>query len=664
MCGIAGIYHYGAPDRPVDVDLLHAMTASVAHRGPDGQGLWHAPGIGLGHRRLAILDLSESGRQPMVDPAAGVAVTYNGEIYNFRELRRLLEQKGHRFTSTSDTEVLLAGYREWGPDVVRRISGIFAFAIWDARRRELFLARDPIGVKPLFYADHAGMLRFGSEVKAILTDPAVDRAPDYEALDAFMTFSYTPAPATGFARVRQLLPGQCATYTPGGGRLWSYWEPPYDERPATLDFRTAVEEFTRLFDRVTAAQMVSDVPVGAFLSGGLDSAAVVRAMRRAGCGPVHTLTVGFDVPGFDERDAARQAAERLGVEWQAQEVSVDAAALLPALSRHMEEPTADSSMLPVYLLCREARRRFTVAMSGDGADEILAGYETYRATRLASYYRMLPAALRRHVLTPLARLIPPSDTKYSTHLVANRFVDGAELGPGRDHCSWRTIFNDRLKRRLYSEAFLRAAAGSDPVGAYARHVADVPAEREWLAGLLHADTAFYLPNDMLVKVDRMSMASGLEVRVPFLDVEVVRFCASLPGDLKLHRGKIRKHLLRASLRDTLSEAALNRPKSGFNVPLGTWMRSSLRELLFDAARTHRSDLGELLKLDEVERLAGEHGERRADHGHALFTVLMLALWLDNAAHAWKPPPERVDRDRDTVPAVGRHDPGRNAVRRA
>ncbi len=641
MCGIAGIVHWAAPGRPVDADVLAAMTASLAHRGPDGDGLWTAPGVGLGHRRLAIIDLSDAGRQPMCDASGRLVITYNGEIYNFRELRAALEAKGHRFRSQTDTEVLLLGYREWGAGVVERVSGIFAFALWDADAQTLLLARDPLGVKPLFYSDVDGTLRFGSEPKAILTDPAVDRAPDLAALDAFLTFSYTPAPATGFAAVRQLEPGQIATVDRRGVRMRSYWPCPYEARPAAIDEATAVAEFTARFDRVTAAQMVSDVPVGAFLSGGLDSAAVVRAARRAGLGPVHALTVGFDVPGFDERDVARRTAAALGAEWSSQEVSLDATALLPALSRHMEEPTADSSMIPVYLLCREARRRFTVALSGDGADEILAGYETYRAARLAAWYRRIPGAVRRGIVQPLARRIPVGDGKYPLHTVATRFAYAAELGAGRDHAAWRVYCTDPLKDRLYTPEL--SAARGDPLGTYARPIAEVPAGRGALAGLLHADTVFYLPNDMLVKVDRMSMAHGLEVRVPFLDPEIVRFAASLPDDLKLHRGRVRKHVLRESLRPDLPPDVLDRPKSGFNVPVRRWMRGGLGDLLLDTVRTRRAEVGRLLRVDAVEALAAEHRAGRADHGHALFAILMLGLWFENGATAWKrAPTERID----------------------
>ncbi|MFH1747263.1 MAG: asparagine synthase (glutamine-hydrolyzing) [Planctomycetota bacterium] len=635
MCGIAGIFHFHASDQPIDLAILSAMTRSLAHRGPDGEGLWNAPGVGFGHRRLAILDLSDHGRQPMAYADGRLVITYNGEIYNFRELRAQLQERGHTFRSTGDTEVILAAYDEWGESVVEHLSGIYALAIWDQRRRAVFLARDPIGVKPLFYAMSEQTLRFGSEIKAILCDPAVSREVDDEALDAFLTFSYTPAPATGFRAVRQLLPGHCARVDEHGIRIRRYWQPPYAGAARAVDFETARDELSGLLERVTRAQMVSDVPVGVFLSGGLDSAAITRAAQRANLGPVQALTVGFDMPQYDERHQARQTAAALGVPVCMQEVRLEAAELVAELAWHVEEPTADSSMLPVYLLCRAARQQFTVALSGDGADEILAGYDTYRATALAAWYRRLPRFLRRGLIGPLARRLPVGDRKYGLHQITTRFTAGSELGPGRDHCAWRIIFNSELKRRLYTPDLLQRTAGYDPLGVYAGYIAEVPPGREPLAGLLHADTAFYLPNDMLVKIDRMSMAHGLEVRVPFLDVDMVRYCAALPGDFKLHRGKVRKHILRETLRGDIPDAVLNGPKSGFNIPLESWMRGPLRDLMFDAVATRRSELSRYLRLDELEHVANEHRDRRADHAHALFAVLMLALWFDNVAKGWQ-----------------------------
>jgi len=630
VCGIAGIFHYRDSQRPVDGYILEAMTRSLAHRGPDGQGVWCQPGIGLGHRRLAIIDLSEAGRQPMADEAGNV-ITFNGEIYNYRELRAELDAAGFHSRSATDTEVILLGYRAWGTDVVKRLSGIFAFALWDESKRCLFVARDHLGVKPFFYSEVAGSFRFGSEIKALLTDPEQPRDYDPEALDAFLTFSYTPAPATGFSHVRQLLPGECGIVGDSGIKIWRYWSIPYAEQPYATPFKQAVDEFTALVDRVTKAQLVADVPVGAFLSGGLDSAAIVRSMTRARSQGVHALTVGFDAAGFDERDRARQTAGLFGVDLHCEMASLDAASLIPKLSLHMEEPTADSSMLPVYLLCRAARERFTVAISGDGADEILAGYETYRATRLAGAYRMLPHALRRGIIAPLARRLPVSDGKYSFHQVAVRFTEGAEQGAGRDHASWRVMLTPELKRRVYAADFARRVGNADAIGMYAAETR----QQDGLAGLLHADTCFYLPNDMLVKVDRMSMAHGLEVRVPLLDIELVAFCANLPAEYKLAGGKTRKHILRESLRDSLPGEILNRPKSGFNIPVEAWMRGKLSDLLFDSVDRCRDELSGVLNIGEIRKLAEEHRKRRADHGHVLFTVMMLAMWFENRARAWR-----------------------------
>ena len=637
MCGIAGIFHHAERERPVDPGLLDSMTRSLAHRGPDGQGVWSEAAIGLGHRRLAILDLSPTGDQPMSSTDGRFVITFNGEIYNFRELRAQLESEGVGFRSTGDSEVIVNGYSCWGRELLPRLNGIFAFAIWDREQRELLLVRDPIGVKPLFYSLDARTLRFASEVKAILIDPSVERELDAHALDEFLTYSYTPAPATGLRAVRQLLPGQAVTVRAGGEPcFWSYWSCPYSEHEHTIEGCEAVEHFRTQLDSATRRQMVSDVPVGAFLSGGLDSAAVVRGMT-ASNDRVHAISVGFDVAGFDERALARQSAQALDVDLEEHLLTLDAAELLPELSKHLEEPTADSSSLPVYLLCQAAAQSFKVVMSGDGADETLAGYDTYRATAWAQRYRRIPRALRAGLIRPLLRRLPISDRKYGLHQVANRFVYGAESGPGYDHCSWRIIFNRDLKQRLYRRDFEAQVSANDPLASYRQAIEEVPSTRSRLSGLLHADTSFYLPNDMLVKVDRMSMAHGLEVRVPMLDLDFVRYCADLPDSLKLHRGKVRKHVLRECLRPSLPRSVIEAPKSGFNIPVEKWMRSSLREVLNDAVSTVRPQIGELLDLEQLDGVVAEHSQRRADHGHALFTVLMLSLWLNNLRCEWRMP---------------------------
>jgi len=632
MCGVTGVFHYRDQDRPVDRAILLSMTRSIAHRGPDGEGTYAARGIGLGHRRLAILDTSDVAAQPMVSSDGTIVLTYNGEIYNFRELRAQLEANGHRFVSGSDTEVVLHGYREWGDGLLDRVEGIFGFGLWDARRRRLLLARDQLGVKPLFFADDGRTIRFGSEIKAILSDPSVARTVDLGALNRFLTLSFTPAPFTGFSSVRQLLPGHKAVVDAAGVKVDRYYAIQYAPVARDENLSAEVARFEALLDRVTKAQMVSDVPVGAFLSGGLDSAAVVRSMTRAGAGAVHALTVGFDARGFDETPAAAETARALGVDLEVERMQLTPD-LIPRISLHVEDPFADSSIIPVWLLCRAARKRFTVAMSGDGADDILAGYDTYRATLLADHVRRLPRSLRERVLLPLAERLPISDRKYGLHRVATRFLRGVQRGPGRDHASWRIIFDESLQARLLAPE-LRLAC-HDPLEEYAAAVRDVPAGREAILGPLHADTAYYLPNDMLVKVDRMSMAHGLEVRVPFLDVQMVAYAANLAGRHKLKGFAGRKHILRESLRSSIPATVLALPKSGFNAPIESWLRGPLRDLLLDTAAAVRHDLESLIRVSELERVVEEHRTRRADHAHALFTTLMLALWLQNRQQAWR-----------------------------
>jgi asparagine synthase (glutamine-hydrolysing) len=638
MCGIVGVYHYADGERPVDRSLLVAMTRTLAHRGPDGEGIFISKNVGLGHRRLAILDPSSAAAQPFAGRHGTAIVTYNGEIYNFQALRRELERRGHVFRSTSDTEVLVAGYEEWSDAVLERVEGIFAFALWDARRLRLLVARDPMGVKPLFYADDGRTLRFGSEIKAILRDPAVSRELDAEALGAFLTLSFTPHPATCLRAIRQLQPGECAVADRGGVRRRRYYRLRYAAFARNATLEEELPQFEALLDQVTKDQLVSDVPVGAFLSGGLDSAAVVRSMRRAATGPVRAMCVGFEAAGFDERNAAAATASTLGVDLEIVEMKLSPD-LLPSIATHAEEPTADSSMLPVWLLCQAARRSFTVAMSGDGADETLAGYDTYAATLLAGKLRRLPL-LETMLPLRMARMLPVSDGKYGLRRVATRFLAGLRRGPGLDHASWRIIFDESLRGRVFTTELQRSF--NDPVARYAASTLEVPPTRERLTGLLHADTTFYLPNDMLVKVDRMSMAHGLEVRVPFLDIRMVQYLADLHARHKLRGLRGRKHILRESLRSSLPESVLMRPKSGFNAPIEGWLRGTLRDLLLDTVASERAELSRFLRLDALSDIVDEHRLRRDDHAHALFAVLMLALWLRNVRIGWRPTPSDPD----------------------
>ncbi len=627
MCGITGFYHY-ATTKPVDPQdvTIERMTAALAHRGPDDTGIYRDKAVALGHRRLSILDTSSAGRQPMTVDDQSCWIAFNGEIYNFRELRDELRACGRDFRTATDTEVILHAYLQWGREAVVRLNGMFAFALWDGKRQLLWLARDPIGIKPLFYSDLHGVFRFGSEIKAILADSQVPRTPDLRALDAFFSFGYVPAPMTGFAHVRQLLPGHSLLVEAGRVRVERYYQFPYPSRPpqeTSLD--EAVERFGEQLHAAVRRQLVSDVPLGAFLSGGVDSSAIVGAMRRSSASPPQAFCAGFEEDSFDETPYAQQVAQILDVRLHSRRLAPDAAALLPMLVSHAEEPLADNSMLPMFLLSQFARGRVKVALSGDGSDELLAGYMTYKASRLAAYYRTLPGFVRRGLIRPLVESLPASQQKYGASMLARRFVTGAEYSPPRDHCSWRQIFSPEEKKKLYGPKMQSAVADADALGEYAASAAEAP---DWLSPLerrLHVDLAFHLPNDMLVKVDRMSMAHGLEVRVPFLDLEMIRTCLSLPPRLKLHK-QTGKYILKHWLARELPQRLLHRRKAGFIIPLERWMRGPLLPMLRENLSPGFLDEVGLFANARVDQLIELHASGKRDYAYPLFTLLVFSIW--------------------------------------
>ena len=565
MCGIAGYFDYAKGVFQLERDVFDRMIDTLAHRGPDGRGRLQEPGVGFGHRRLSIIDVLDRAAQPMVSPDGEVWLTYNGEIYNFPDLRRRLAGLGHRFVTTSDTEVLLHSYLEWGLDCVGRLNGIFAFGIYDRPRRRLLLVRDPLGVKPLLYADVGGRIVFGSEIAPFLELPDLDTSADPQGIDAYFTFGYVPAPMTGYRGIRSLLPGQYLLVEDGRKACRKYWDLPLDAPKLDGGDAELTEEFDRMLGAAVERQMISDVPLGGFLSSGTDSFAIIRAMQNVSRGRTRAFSVGFADSRFDELPWTRQAAAALDVHLDAQVMPLDYQALCPRVAPHCLMPFADSSALPVYQLCRAARRHVTVALSGDGADEMLGGYATYAAAAQAATYRRVPRLLRRGLLAPLARRMPDLGGKYSLRDKAGRFVVGAEEGPMRDHAAWRVILHRELKEKVYTPEFLRQTEGFDPLGLYAEPVARARAAGcGVLDSLLYADQTFYLPNDMLVKVDRMSMAHGLEVRVPFLDVDLVEFCWRLPESMK-RRGAMGKIILRGAIAEAYPEALQRRGKSGFNM---------------------------------------------------------------------------------------------------
>jgi asparagine synthase (glutamine-hydrolysing) len=618
MCGITGVWQLD--NTPVDPARLGRMVEAIAHRGPDAEGCYIQDAIGLGHRRLAIIDLSPAGRQPMSNEDGTIWITYNGEIYNFQEIKQELEHKGHLFRSQTDTEMIVHAYEEWGVACLNRFNGMFAFALWDGRSRQLWLVRDRLGIKPLFYAHLPGRFLFGSEIKAILANGRVPRTLDTEALSYYLALNYTPAPYTLFSAVRQLLPGHYLLVKENGTiQDVAYWDLIYHENEQRSQHDWLVA-FNELLADAVRVRLMSDVPFGSFLSGGVDSSAIAYWMSQQMSEPVKTFSIGFGEDSFDELIYARQVARTIRAEAYEKMVTAETAKILPQIVWHSEEPTADSSMIAVYYLAQMARQHVTMALSGDGADEILAGYETYQAYYIHRLYRLLPAFLRSGLITPLVGRLPVSDTKVSWDYKLRRFVAAGHLTGEEAHATWRQIFDQETLVELLGDAPM-----ANVMDLYRATFAQTNA-RHPLNRLLYVDTRFYLPNDMLVKVDRMTMAHGLEARVPFLDHRVVEFTASIPPSLKLKQLRHKKYLLKAAMKDRLPQEVLWRKKQGFNVPNARWVKGDLKPFVLDHLSPQRIQSMGFLNGRTVQSLLQTHFNETADNSHQIWGLLCLSLW--------------------------------------
>ncbi|MGE0709879.1 MAG: asparagine synthase (glutamine-hydrolyzing) [Planctomycetota bacterium] len=629
MCGIAGIVR-PAPDAG-DEERVAAMTATLVHRGPDGHGLRRAGAAVFGHRRLAIVDLSERGAQPMAAAEGRALISYNGEVFNHRALRAELEAAGQDFQSESDTEVVLRGWLEWGAAVVPRLNGMFAIALWDERTQTLLLARDRFGQKPLYYARLPdGGLAFASELRALapLLRPALDRA----AIAKYLCFDGFPAACSVYAGVEKLRPGHTLRWSAGEGapapHLVRYWSRPYGPDPGAAAPPRPAAAAGRLWELLVASverRLMSDVPLGVFLSGGVDSSAVLAAMVER-CDPrqVQTFAIGFREAGYDESEPAARVAAAFGVRHRTRMLDGEALLeLLPRLLDHLDEPLADASVIPTYALSRFAREEVTVALGGDGGDELFAGYDTVVAERLARAFLRAPAPLRAGVAR-LVGALPPSNDKRSLQLRARRFVRGLDdPDPLARNQRWFGSF-------LPEEAAALVKGAPSPARLYEdlRDLAAPPGEQ----GPLELWAGIYLPDCVLTKVDRASMAVSLEVRAPFLDPELAEFVAGLPYRYKL-RGLRRKWILKRALRGRLPAWVMRRSKQGFGAPCGEWLRGPLRaeaERLFDPARLAREDL---LEPAPVARLWGEHLSGRHDHRKELWALYVLLRWLERRSPA-------------------------------
>jgi asparagine synthase (glutamine-hydrolysing) len=624
MCGIAGIV--SARDIRVDERVLLAMRDAQAHRGPDQAGLYVGEGVGLGHRRLSIIDLAH-GQQPMLDQAAGLALVYNGEIYNFLALRAELAAEGVAFESRSDTEVLLRAWQRWGEGCLAKLLGMFAFALWDMRAQRIFLARDPIGIKPLHYGfTRTGDLVFASELKGVVAHPDVGRTLDPRALEDYMAFGYVPDPRCIFKGIRKLPPGHWLSWRASEAEPvpHQYWDVPFqlDNHANEAD---AIMELRARLDESVASQMLADVPLGAFLSGGVDSSAVVASMSRATHAPVHTCSIGFKHGGFDETAYARQVAGHLHTRHFEKRVDADDYALLDTLAAIHDEPFADSSALPTYRVCELARTQVTVALSGDGGDEDFAGYRRYRLHAAESRLRArLPLALRKSVFGLAGSLYPKADWA-PRPLRAKTTLQALARDNVGAYFHTVTTTPAALRQQLYSTGFKRELQGYDALDVFRLHAKRAPTD-EPVSLAQYLDFKTWLPGDILTKVDRASMAHSLEVRVPLLDHRFVAWASSLPPALQLHGG-VSKYIFKKALEPELPHAVLYRAKMGFSVPLATWLRGPLAQRMRDALLAGSVASCGYFEPAVLDRLLRQHASGRREHSATLWKLLMLDAFL-------------------------------------
>ncbi len=641
MCGIAGfVLPQPALARAEIEARLWAMIGTLRHRGPDDEGVW-TDGLGaLAHARLSIIDLSQAGHQPMPSAGGEVWLTYNGEVYNFNEVRDELIAIGYVFRSRTDSEVIANGWHAWGPRLFPRLRGMFALALWDRRSRRLVLARDRIGKKPLYYAPPASTngqaFLFGSEIKALLAWPGLARLPDLGAIDHYLTLQYVPAPMTAFAGIKRLPPAHYMVVGADAEGRWlepalvRYWELPEPQGArAPPDLAELQRELVAHLEEAVRLRMIADVPLGAFLSGGVDSSAVVAMMARAGAGPVKTFSIGFPAKEYDETRYARMVAERYGTEHEEFIVEPDAVAILPQLVWHYGEPFADPSAIPTYYVSQMARRHVTVALNGDGGDEAFLGYARYRAMRHLDRLDRLPSA-GRSALARLCALAPPTIGRRLRLSQIGDILDAPVDHPERRYAGTIAFFGDSDKAAGYGEAMRAQLAHSalDLLAPYFARADSLVAGANW------ADFHTYLPDDLMVKVDVASMAHGLETRSPLLDHILLEWAARIPPEVKMTGGRT-KALFKAAMAPYLPPEILRRKKMGFGCPIDQWLRRELKDLAHDTLLAPAARERGLMRPEYVERLLNEHCAYRANHHTRLWALLMLELWfrtwIDGAA---------------------------------
>ncbi|MBI1976887.1 MAG: asparagine synthase (glutamine-hydrolyzing) [Candidatus Omnitrophica bacterium] len=626
MCGIAGFVDSSGPN-PVPQELLAAMADRIRHRGPDDEGSYaevhHGIAAGLVHTRLSIIDLT-SGHQPLCNEDQTTWVVFNGEIYNFQELRKDLQEKGHQFKTQSDTEVLVHGYEVYGRDLPKYLRGMFAFAVWDKKNQVLFLARDRVGKKPLFYSVQSGKIAFASELSALSCAPWISKEVSPEALHDYLTFLCVPAPLTIFKDIQKLSPGCFLEWTKDRVSIESYWSPPFFPKHKITEFE-AVEEIRRLFKEAVRIRLMSEVPLGAFLSGGIDSSAVVAMMAQTSGQRVKTFSIGFDEEEFNELSFARAVAKRYGTDHHEEIVRPNAIAILPMLVRRFGEPFADASAIPTYYLSQMTKRKVTVALSGDGGDELFAGYRRHLGFLLAEkYQRAVPAFIRAGICGAMSSFFR-NHGRQSLGGGIRRFLDAAQLCPSARYVRWVGFFDEKEKRQLYQKDF------NNRINEYVsdhwiRDLFEQAKGGAPLDAILAVDTRFYLPNDLLTKVDITSMAHSLEVRSPFLDSLLLEFVCRLPAEIKLRRGHL-KYLVKKAFQEDIPSANLNRKKMGFAIPLAKWIRGPLQEPLREGLLSQQARIRRYFNQERIREMISVHSAYKRDYAYELWALLVFEYWL-------------------------------------
>jgi asparagine synthase (glutamine-hydrolysing) len=641
MCGIAG---FVSKDEHRETrtanEVLERMCRVITHRGPDDQGTLVKNQVALGMRRLSIIDLA-GGHQPMSGCDGAVTIVFNGEIYNYRELHRELESRGHQFKTHSDTETIVHAYEEYGARCVDYLRGMFAFAIWDAHAREIFIARDRVGKKPLYYTiTRGGTLIFGSELKSLREHPEFRGETSVEALDAYLTFGYVPDPLTIFRDVQKLPPGCHLTFKDGRVRVEQYWDFPYEheqQNPARSE-ADCLEELRALLDEAVRLRLEADVPLGAFLSGGVDSSAVVGLMTRHMSQPVKTFSIGFHEDSYNELKYARIAAQHFGTDHHELIVTPDICEKVDELVWHFDEPFADSSALPTYVVSKLARQHVKVVLSGDGGDELFAGYTRYALDRKRSAFTHLPQVVRQGVMQPLGRNLPHGAW-------GRNYLHNVALDPLDRYIEDVSIFTRLNKPALYTDDFRQQLGACDAAARFRDYAAHSRAG-DPLDPLLYLDSKTYLPGDILTKVDRMSMAASLEVRGPLLDHKLIEFvCTRIPASMKM-KGLETKHIFKRAVRDLVPAEILDRPKQGFGIPIDRWINEQLRERVRGILTEPRTMQRGYVEPRYVNLLLDENQRRRRDHTAELWALFMLELWhrtfVDGVGTVSKEPQQASD----------------------